>query len=327
MQLEQPISSAYSMEIPQLDCSHIDGAALSCQATMPVSYDMQYSFQGQQNALNELFQSQASFCPSLPDEKFAHTLRKVTEAPSDCLPKDLLTSGDFSDGSSTFLQYVAARGRVDDVMKDVLAFCRLHRHRVDESSATCSTALHVAVRNDRFSNVMLLVDAGARIDRVDKAVTPGELPLHVAVRTSEHPQLVAYLLKRYQQAATRRVQKPSEREGEVAVDLAVGRLLHDLAESDRGHYSRISTNILQEVLTSLNGEHAVKDRRHLLAHARRDSNLFFQAIVKVKTLRNNDRLVEMMLAVFAESEMQNKGLAFMFDQKVMGDYSSLTSSR
>ena len=328
MPLEEPLPSTYSMQIAPLDCSEIDGVALSCQAPMPASYDnMQYSYQGHHNNLNELFQSTIDFRASSSDERFARMLQEMHEAPSDRLPKDLLADEKFSDGSSTFLHYVAAKGRVDNVMKDVLDFCLLHRHRVDEASATCSAALHVAVQYDRFSNVMLLVDAGARTDLVDNAITPGELPLHVAIRTSKTPQLVAYLLKHNRQTATRRVQKPSEREGEVAVDLAIGRLLQDLADADRDHSSRISTDILQEVLTSLNGERALKDTRHLLAHARRDSHLFLQAIAKVEVLSHSQRLKETMLAVFGESEMQKHGLAFMCNQKLMSEYTSLTSSR
>lgn len=325
--MEQPIPSTYSTDISHLVSNDINYTAMPVQQTMAMDNVFQYFGQEHQNTLNELFPSQVNFRPSSPDQKFGQVLRKVCEAASDCMPEDLLTEEDFFDGSSTFLHYVAAKGRVDDVMEDILGFCRHHGHPIDDDrSATCSTALHIAVRHDRFKNVMLLADAGARTDKIDETDTPGELPLHVAIRISKTPQLVAYLLQRNKRAASQRVQKPSEREGQVAVDLAIGRLLHDLAHSDKRDSTKFSAPVLQEVLASLKGTQVLKDTQHLRAHARQDSDLFLRAIFKVKMLANSKNLQQIMEAVLGETQREKQGPGFLCDLELMSRYASLDSS-
>jgi hypothetical protein len=288
---------------------------------MPLVGSLDYFGQAQPSPMTDFFTPQMDFGPSSPDQKFGQVLQKVYNAALDCLPEDLLTKEDFFGGSSTFLHYVAAKGRVDDVMKDILGFCRHHGHFIDDNrSATCSTALHVAVRHDRFKNVMLLVDAGARTDKVDETHAPGELPLHVAIRTSKTPQLVAYLLQRNKLAATQRVQSPSEREGQVALDLAIGRLLNDLAQSDKRGCTKSSEVILEEVLDSLKGTQILKDRRYLLAHARQDSDLFMRAYFRVTMLGNSKTLEEIMFAVFRESQRAMQGPGWLCDEGLVEQF-------
>jgi hypothetical protein len=326
--MEQNVTSAYSMDIAHLVSDEIDHAAISNQDTVPFHHDLQYFCQDQQNTLDELFPTTTTdYRPFAPDHKFGRILQKVYEAASDCLPKDLITREDFFDGSSTFLHFVAAKGRVDGVMKGVLGFCWYHGHPVDDDrSATCSTALHVAVRHDRFENVMLLVKAGARTDKVDETDTPGELPLHVAIRTSTTHELVAYLIQHNKYAVSQRVRKPSEREGQVAVDLAIARLLHDLAHSNGRDCTRSTALILQALLAVLQGTQLLKDTQYLLAHARQDSHLFLRACVKVKMLAHSRTLHETMLAVLGESEMERQGPGFLCDQELIGRYASLGGS-
>lgn len=307
--MEEPIASTYSMDIAQLNYNAIEDVTMSCHGTMPFDHNIQYCYQDQQNT-DGLFEQAMGFRPSSSEHKFDQVLRKVYESSSDCLPKDLLTEEDFFDGSSTFLHFVAAKGRVNEVMEAILGFCRHYGRSLNYQTDRCSTALHVAVEYDRFENVKLLVDAGARIDKVDNG---GELPLHVAIRTSNNPQLVAYLLQWDLRTATHRVQKPSEREDRVAMDLAIGRLLQDLADSGQGRCTRTAAGIFQEVVSSLKGMPILEDTHHILEYAKQDPNLFFEAIKTVKALGSSKKLEEIMLSVLGKSQIQN-GFGFMHDQ-------------
>ena len=248
------------------------------------------------DALSDDIQSQ----PSTSDQTFEQVLRKVYDAPSDCLPKDLLTDLDFVHGRSTFLHDLASKGRLGHVMRDVIAFCKSHCHDVDHQSDNHSTALHIAVCHDRLENVKILKDAGARTDVANKSC--GELPLHVAIRTSKDPELVAYLLQNTERATSRQVLKPSTRRGESAVDLAVGRLLNALANPNKQDHVKTSVIILRQVLRCTK---STEDPRYLLAHVRQNKWLFKQAVLKVANIPTGRTLAQAMLEALLQIERED----------------------
>jgi ankyrin repeat protein len=146
------------------------------------------------------------------DEKFDNILREICEAPSACLPNGFLCKEDIRSGGSTLPHYVAARGRLNNVLLEVLLYSTLYGYSVDTLDDDGFTALHVAVQHNRIENVKLLLTAGAQFDTPNPY---GELPLHVAILSSKDPGLVEELLFRHGHRMDMQIMGPSKREGQT----------------------------------------------------------------------------------------------------------------
>lgn len=235
------------------------------------------------------------FSPPPRDEIFEKTLQKLHEASSDCPSKDILTPGDFKNkGYSTLLHYVAARGRMSDALTDILVFCSRHGFCANKVDSTGYTALQIAVYYDRGENIEPLCAAGGRLDMHNPL---GELPIHVAIMMSKNPQVLEKLFARHGGAARAPVITPSPRAGQVALDLAVERVLLDLSTSGTQDCTQATKSILLQVLKR--GE-TLENTTYLRMHAGKDHDLFKRAIVVVGNVWIGGKLREIMLDVLSD---------------------------
>lgn len=159
------------------------------------------------------------------DEKFDKILQEICEAPSSRLPEDLLCKEDIRSSGSTLPHYVAARGRLEAVLLEVMVASTYHGYSVDTPDEAGFTALHIAVQYDRLENVKLLLTAGAQFNTPNNY---GELPLHTAIMSSKEPGLVEELLFRHEDKMDIPIMGSSKRAGQTALDLVVERALREV---------------------------------------------------------------------------------------------------
>lgn len=242
-----------------------------------------------------------NFTPPLRDEIFERTLQRLHEAPSDCPSKDILVSSEFyNKANSTLLHYVAARGCMSEMLIRILRFCSHNGFAIDRKDSMGCTALQVAVYYDRVENVVHLRTAGAQVDISNRS---GELPIHVAVMRSRNTQLIEDLLVRHKDGVKMRVEPPSPRAGQVAIDLAVERVLLDLAQVADGGCTQATKSILSEVLKR--GETLV-NTTYLRVHAEKDKELFQQAIAVVSNVFLGRKLRRIMIDVLSDMNKQGR---------------------
>jgi hypothetical protein len=233
------------------------------------------------------------------DPIFERILQEMHEAPSDCSSRNILPPNEFCNkADSTLLHYVAARGYMSEVLIKILHFCSHHGYAVDRKDSVGNTALHIAVHHDRVENIVPLCAAGARVDISNRL---GELPIHVAVMTSKSPQLLEDLFVRHKNGVKARVDLPSPRAGQVALDLAVERVLNDLVDYDCTPATR---SILLEVLKR--GE-TLGDATFLRAHAEKDQELFERAIIVVGNVFLGKKLRRIMIDVLSAVRKADRG--------------------
>lgn len=239
-----------------------------------------------------------NFTPTFREETFARTLQQLHEAPSDCPPKDILMLSEFyNKADSTLLHYVAARGCISEILIQILRFCSHNGLAIDRKDSMGCTALQIAVYHDRVENVVQLRTAGAQLDISNRL---GELPIHVAVMKSKKPQLLEDLLVRHKDGVKAHVGLPSSRAGQVALDLAVERVLLDLSNGDCTQATR---SILGEVLKK--GE-TLLDTTFLRVHAEKDQKLFQRAIAVVGNVFLGRKLRRIMIDVLSDVSKQDR---------------------
>jgi hypothetical protein len=230
---------------------------------------------------------------SPPANNFKEVLRCIFEAPSTSLHTAILNKDDFFSTESTFLHYIAAKGRMGEVLREVLLFCKSNGFSVDSPDQYGSTSLHVAIRNDRTDNAVALIDAGASLIVADPPF--GELPLHMAIRCCSDSRVVEVINNRCEGVAKMPVQYPSEHQGQVALDLVVNRLLHEIPVVGRAVCTRTTAKMFSEIIKTTP---TIEDTVHLQRHAYNKWKLFLQAEIAVghlsfgHALRDTMRRVE-----------------------------------
>jgi len=217
---------------------------------------------------------------SLPrDGKFDNILQEICEAPPACLPKGFLGKEDIRSSGSTLPHYVAARGRLETVLLEVMLSSTYHGYSVDTLDEAGFTALHIAVKYDRIENVKLLLEAGAQFDTPNPY---GELPLHVAIISSKDPDLVDKLLFRHCDSMDIPIVGSSERAGQTALDLVVERALREVPASGDAVFTPSIHRMLTAVLLRSTG--TLDNPEFLQNHARTNHTMFLRAIIAIKRL-------------------------------------------
>lgn len=229
-----------------------------------------------------------------PHDHFEKVLRQVHEAPPQDRLEISMPVGDYHANGQTFLHYIAARGRMNDVLRDTLGFCKQLGYSVDELNDQGYSALHIAIQNDRFDNVQLLLDDGASLDVRNPQ---GELPLHMAVMSSQNLLLVSLLLERDIKGPHKHVERPSDKAGRIALDLVVDRVMRDISASGKSECTYATRKIVGALSKKMQ---TVENRAHLEASVRKDSELFLQAVNVLGRFRFGVPLSITMMSVFQE---------------------------
>lgn len=229
-----------------------------------------------------------------PYDHFEKVLRQVHEAPPQDRLEISMPVGEYHANGQTFLHYIAARGRMNDVLRDTLGFCKQLGYSVDELNDQGYSALHIAIQNDRFDNVQLLLDDGASLDVRNPQ---GELPLHMAVMSSQNLLLVSLLLERDIKGPRKHVERPSDKAGRIALDLVVDRVMRDISASGKSECTYATRKIVGALSKKMQ---TVENRAHLEASVRKDSELFLQAVNVLGRFRFGVPLSITMMSVFQE---------------------------
>jgi hypothetical protein len=239
------------------------------------------------------------------DDKFDNIIRDICEAPSACLPKGLVHKEDFRSSSSTLLHYIAARGRLSNVLMEVMLSCTCHGDSIDTLDGNGFTALHIAVQHDRIENVKVLLTAGALFDAPDPY---GELPLHVAIISSNDTGLVDELLFRHKDRMDMKITGSSKRAGQTALDLVVERALREVTLSGDAVFTPTTKRILSAVLLQSSGvpENVEFLRNHARIHHTPLSRAT-EAISKLSPRGAQHLAVTMASAVRAECRRHGSG--------------------
>jgi hypothetical protein len=298
-------ASALSTNIDQGYHGGIDNQLLSCQDMNFHDVNMDngahvedFVLPSWNNAPMSPLRNNAPMSP-FRDPMFERIIQEMREAPSDCSSRNILPPNEFCNkANDTLLHYVAARGYMSEVLIKILHFCSHHGYAVDCKDSVGNTALHIAVHHDRVENIVPLCAAGARVDISNSL---GQLPIHVAVMTSKSPQLLEDLFARHKDGVKAPVEIPSPRAGQVALDLAVERVLNDLADYDCTPATR---SILLEVLKR--GE-MLGDTTFLRAHAEKDQELFERAIMVVGNVWLGKKLRRIMIDVLSAVRKADRG--------------------
>lgn len=232
--------------------------------------------------------------------KFEEVLQRIRESPSTEPCATILHKDDFQSPDSTLLHYIAARGRLKDVLKEVLQCSNQYGYPVDVLDEHRMTPLRVAIRHDRYDNVVALLDSGAAVDLTG---SDGELPLHVAITYCGDARIVKEIYSRFEDGAKLRVQSPSEREGQVALDLAISRLLREVPEFGEAVCTQETKKMFVEIVKTTP---TIEDTTYLERHADEKWTLFLQAITAVVRLPCCRELIETMSQVAYEREHINK---------------------
>jgi hypothetical protein len=232
--------------------------------------------------------------------KFEEVLRRIRESPSTDPCTTILCKDDFKSADSTLMHYVAARGYMGEVLKEVLKSGKHHGYSVDALDQSRSTPLQVAIRHRRYENVVALLDFGAS---VTSAGSDGELPLHMAITSCGEARMVKEIHSRYKDGARVRVQSPSQREGQVALDLVVNRLLREVPELGEAVCTQETKRIFFEIVKTTP---TIESTMYLQRHADDNWVLFLQAMTAVGRLPYCHKLRDTMSQVAYEPENINE---------------------
>jgi ankyrin repeat protein len=243
------------------------------------------------------------------DGKFDKILQEISEAPSECSLKNFLSKDDIWSSGSSLQHYVAARGRLDTMLLEVMHFSAHHGYTIDTLDKNGFTALHIAVQYDRIENVKTLVLAGAQLDIPNPY---GELPLHVAIISSKDPGMVSELLFRHREGMDVQILGPSKRAGQTALDLVVERALREVSPSGDAVFTPNANRILSDVLSQSTG--ALENTKFLENHARNNYTRLLRAAIAIKHLSplGAQRLVFTM-RYFLRLEWRRRGASYSYD--------------
>lgn len=234
--------------------------------------------------------------------KFALILHRIHETSSDLFYKDLLSKQEFIQDGSTFLHYVAAKGRVREILMDIIRFRQEHNYPIDYKDAEGYTAFHIAVKNDRRENACTLASYGASPVIRNNI---GELPLHTHISTSESGTWMSEMLQYQSTGLEAPVEQPSAQAGQVALDLVINRVVRELGRTDAIHCRPATKHILQVVLEKMGtiSDHSIT---LMQAHALRDPNLFSRTANVVRCLSKYHRLTLTMLSILGDRHLRDK---------------------
>jgi hypothetical protein len=237
----------------------------------------------------------ASPSPS-SDGHFERILDRVLEAPSNCSYMNLLSKEEFFHNGSTFLHFVAAKGRISDVLTEVIRFTFGNGHSIDEVDEEGYTAFHVAVKNDRCDNAHALSCSGASPFIRNKM---GELPLHTCILTSESGLLFVQILHYHSAGLKASVNPPSAQAGQIALDLVVNRVMNELSKPDTFLCCPATKHILGEVLKRLP---MVDDNSRFLLRERaiKDPDRFSRVEYVVRRLSPGHELRKIMAQIMVD---------------------------
>ena len=239
-----------------------------------------------------------------PVDHFQRILHRILEAPSACFHDDLLSKHEFSHGGSTFMHYVASKGRVSEVLEDIIRFTSRQDFPtcIDERDAEGYTAFHIAVKNDRRLNAQALSTCGASAWVRNNM---GELPLQTYISTSQSGIWIQELLQYKSQGLHARVEPPSAQAGHNALDLIVSRVVAELSRSDASFCRPATKHILEEVLK---GVPIVDDnsKRLLRGHAVKNPQLFSRVANVVNRLSRNHELLKVILSILRDRTIHDK---------------------
>jgi hypothetical protein len=239
--------------------------------------------------------------------KFEEVLRRIFEAPSTSLGIEVLNMDTFCSTEGTLLHYVAAKGRMGETLKEVLLFCKNNGCSVDKLDQTRSTSLHIAIKNDRAENAFALIDAGASLTMADPF---GDLPLHMAIRYCSDSRMVEGISRRCVGAAKMRVQWPSAQQGQVALDLVIDRLIHEVLEFGEAVCTQTTGRMFFEIIQTTP---TIEDTIHLQRHARDNWKGFLQAETAVGRLSFGHALRNTMRRIKHQQEQAGQAQACQDD--------------
>lgn len=237
------------------------------------------------------------------DEQFRDAVERMHQTPSKAAAEFELREGDFYSVDGTLLHYIASRRSMGDVMKEALRFCARHRYPLDDVDSSSLTAMQIALNNDRADNVKFLLSFGAAMPNQNNM---GESPIHVAIMTTQNPEIVGMLLyhhyHRSRNAADRNGAKVpvgpgSKKSGQVALDLLVGRVLQELSSSGESQCTELSKQVLYRIQR---WSPTNEDTSYLREHVRNDHLLFSRAIIAVGNLSFAFDLSNTMMTVLRE---------------------------
>jgi len=300
-QFSTPIPTTRSTTSPQVSNSDIvDSVTPSLDTTPAGPGTFQDRHQAEQTTQHNVtgFRLQEACPHPLSANHFERILQRIHDAPSNCIYKNLLSKEEFFHNGSMFLHYVAAKGRVSDVLMDAIRFTIRNGYSIDEMDEEGYTALHVAVRNDRCDNAQTLLSHRASTWTRNKM---GELPLHTYILTSESGLLIQQFLHHHG-AVVASVQPPSAQAGQVALDLVVERVMRELSQPDTTLCRPATKHILEEVLKRLP---TVNDNSRCLLrkHACDNPDLFSRVEYVVRRLTRSHELWKTMAQI-----MEDRGI-------------------
>jgi hypothetical protein len=204
-----------------------------------------------------------------------------------------------------------------DILKEVLQCGVNYDFTVDVLDQDHLTPLQVAIRHDRYDNVVALLDSGASVTSTGPS---GELPLHTAIMCCGDARIVKEIHHRFEDGAKMQVQSPSEREGQVALDLVISRLLREVPELGEAVCTQETKKIFIEIVKTTPN---IENKTYLERHADDKWTLFLQAMTAVGYLPIRRDLVDTMSQVAFERAHNDPWYWFRYvNQGVSQGYST-----
>lgn len=209
------------------------------------------------------------------DQQFDNVLRLMHEAPFAFSAENILHPWVFHSNGNLLLQYTAARRHISGVLTELLRVCT-----VEILEEQYIPALQTAILNDRVDNVRVLLLYGAHLSQTSPT---GESALHLAVMTSQSPELIELLLQPPSKSnndysnngVNLPVSPPSNKAGRVTLDLVVERLLQDISRAGKPECTHSTKKILLKVLQWTS---TIENPEFLREHARENCVLFNDAV-------------------------------------------------
>lgn len=227
---------------------------------------------------------------------FEDVLQRIHEAPSTEPCTRILRKHDFTSSDSTLLHYIAAKGRMKDILKEVLQCGINYGFTVDVLDQDHLTPLQVAIRRSRYDNVVALLDFGASVTSTGP---DGELPLHTAITCCKDARIVKEIHGRFEDGARKQVLSPSKREGQVALDLVISRLLEEDPDYGEAICAQETKKILIEIIKTTP---TIVNTTFLEQHADNKWTLFLRATTAISRLQICGDLVVTMRKLANERE-------------------------